>query len=251
MRRIHWIGMAILLAINLPASAFSTVDEQIDHYLNIYENGSYDSKVEMLKRLQWSGLSDRRLFDPMERYLGFQAMMSDKHLNKPERALLAHMIRALGYSGNERYRNILSNIKDHSKSKKLKGHAKKALIQLEKFKRWNELIAASDFMIEGKSVEVATYMKMLSTNDVMVQRLAARAIFHERHRDPDLLAMTAKKLETWYLRMGLGAEAQDTVAWLVKAVGENNSGEYDQLLQRIYQGTHYKKVKKHAKKYAY
>ena len=244
-------GLALLFLLCAPGLAFDTVEQQIDHYLDILENGELDSQVEMLKRLQWSGITDRRLFDPMEQEVRFQAVVSSsKSMNKSELARLSHMIRALGYSGNERYRNMLISVRDFSKNSKLRGHAKKAAIQLDKFKQWNRMIAESDFKVEGKPVEVATYMKMLDINDVMLQRLAARAIFHERQKDDDLLDMAAQKLANLYLQPGLDREAQDTAAWLVKAVGEYDNRRHRELLSRVAKDSPYKNVRKHAKKYA-
>jgi len=248
-KRLQRIVLTLLLAISAPAFAFDTVDEQIDHYLDVLKNGSFESKVQMLKRLQWSGLTDPRMYNPIKSRLE-HAAMSSRSLNKSERSLLSHMIRALGYSGDERNSYILISIKDFSADKKLRNHAGKALVQLEKFKRWNQLIADNDFDISGKSVEVTTYMKMLSTDDFMIQRLAARAIFHERQKDMDLLALTAEKLEGLYLRQGLDREAQDTVAWLCKAVGEYASWQYDDLLSNVARNSPYKAVRKHAAKYA-
>ncbi len=250
MKWLHWIALSLLLAIGAPAFAFSTIDEQIDHYLDLLENGSYESKVQMLERLQWSGLTDRRLYDPLESRLRFAAMQSDKNMNKKERALIGHMIRALGYSGNERYRSMLINYKDFSASNKFRGYARKALAQLNQFKHWNQLVADSNFSVNGKPVEITTYMKMLNTDDVMVQRLAARAIFHERQKDMDLLALTAEKLEGLYMRQGLDRDAQDTVAWLCKAVGEYANWHYEELLSKVAKNSPYQGVRKHAKKYA-
>ena len=251
MLRVYWIGMALLLAINLPAYAFSTVDEQIDHYLNVFNSGEHNAKITMLKRLQWSGISNPRLYNRFEQQVRLLGMHRPSTINKPDQELLAHQIRALGYSGIDRYRHILASVMDYSKNKKLRNHAKKALVQLDQFKRWNQLIADSNFSIEGKSVEVTTYMKMLSTDHVMVQRLAARAIFHEKRGDPDLLAMAVKKLEGLYLRPGLDAEAQDTAAWLCKAIGENGDPKYSWILHKVVRGTPYKKVRDHASKYTY
>ena len=40
-----------MLVINVPTYAFNSVAEQIDHYLEILENGSYAFKVQMLEWL--------------------------------------------------------------------------------------------------------------------------------------------------------------------------------------------------------
>jgi len=238
----------LLLSTTLPVHAFDTVDEQIDHYLKILNRGSYAAKYQMLQRLQWSGLFDPRLYYRIETQVQFQGMLNDKKMNKGLAGLLSHQIRALGYSGNQIYRSTLGNVMQNSKGQKFRKHAKKALIQLDKFEYWHKLIAESDFQIEGKSVEVATYMKMLSTEHVMVQRLAARAMFHEQRTDSDLLSMAAEKLEGLYMQPGLDGEAQDTAGWLCKALSQGGQVSYLNLLKRVASSTPYKKIKKHAAK---
>jgi hypothetical protein len=244
MKKYYWIGFIILSAFNMTAYAFSSVDEQIDHYLEILESGSNADKVKMLERLQWSGLSEPRLYDEVEQQVNFLGF--SKQLNNDPISLLSHQIRALGYSGNEKYRSTLVNIKDNAKISKLKRHAKKALMQLDQFIGWNQSIKTSDIGTEGKSVEVATYMRMLNVDDVFVQRLAARAIFHEQRQDSDLLALTAEKLKNVYMKEGLDSQTQDTAAWFCKAIGQSGQYEYLDLLREVNEKTPYRKIKKYA-----
>jgi hypothetical protein len=65
----RWIGLIFLFMANMPLYAFTTVDEQIDSYLETLATGNYESKKQMLERLVWSGLSDPRLFDEIEKQL--------------------------------------------------------------------------------------------------------------------------------------------------------------------------------------
>ena len=231
-----------------PAQAFDSVDAQIDHYLRVLNQGSTSQKVEMLKQLQWSGLTDPRLYDPIEAQV--RAQYLSKNLDKNQINVAAHAIRALGYSGNDKYRETLAQVQTGAGERKLRSHAKKALIQLEKFNLWNMKIGLSDYPVEGKDVQTATYMKMLAIDDFAVQRLAARAIFHQYLRDPDMIALAAQKLEQAYAQPGLSKDAQDTVAWLCKAVGRAGPLEHGALLRRVAADSPYKKVRKHAQKYA-
>ena len=240
-------GWLLLMMLSGQALAFATVDEQIDHYLDVYANDSVPNIETMLERLQWSGLADPRRFDTIAEGLDKPGLGKD--MNNSDINLVAYRIRALGYSGNIKYRDILEEIKKSAGSGKLKRHAKKALVDLNNFQRWNKLIAASDTSVTGKSVEVTTYMKMLNVDDVLVQRTAARATFYEKRRDPDLLALIAEKLKASYLQSGLDREAQDTMAWFCKALGENDFRTYGDLLSDVVKNTPYKKIRKYASKY--
>ena len=240
--------LLMLSLFQLPALAFSTVDEQIDHYLGILNQGSYAQKIEMLKRLQWSAISDPRLYDPIAQEV--ESRYSGKDLDKQQMNLAAHAIRALGYSGNDKYQDILSRVESTAGEKKLRKHATKALIELNRFSLWNTKIRLADAPVEGKDVEIATYMRMLTVAEPEIKRVGARAVFHQRLRDPELIALAAQQLEAMYAKPGLDKTGQDTAAWLCKAVGQAGDFQYVELLGRVAANSPYKKVRKHAQKYA-
>jgi len=240
-------GLIIFALLSSPGIAFETVDEQIDHYLKTLSKTNVKGKIEMLERLQWSGLTDSRFYDVVESNVLKQYLRDD--LSKNERTVLGHQIRALGFSGNEKYRATLKLVKEESYVRRNKGYGKKALADMNKFSSWNKLIAESNFTIEGKSAEVTTYMKMLNTDNPSVQKLAARAIFHEEQDDNDLLVLTAEKLKAMYLKEGLDRGAQDSAAWLSKALGQNGGEEFIALLIEVVDKTPYKQIRKHAAKY--
>lgn len=240
-------GLIILALLSTSGFAFETVDEQIDHYIKTLSKTNVNGKIKMLERLQWSGLTDPRFYDVIESNVLEQYLRDD--LSKNERKVLGHLIRALGFSGNEKYRATLKLVKEESYVHRNRGYAKKALGDMNRFGPWNKLVAESNFTAEGKSAEIVTYMKMLNTDNPSVQKLAARAIFHEEQNDNDLLVLTAEKLKAMYLKEGLDREAQDSAAWLSKALGQNGGEEFITLLIEVVDKTPYKQIRKHAAKY--
>ena len=227
---------AVLLAciLSFPAFAYNTDDERIDAYLNVMETGRTEAKQQMLEELQWSGLSDARLFDDIEQRL--LTKYNNAKFAKADIEAMNYEMRALGYSGNTKYQKTLEEIQSNRDAKKLHRHAKK-------------LIAQSELPVEGKSAETTTYMKMLNTDNVFVQRLAARVMFHEQLRDKDLLALAANKLEAVYKRENLDNEEQDTAAWLCKAIGQSGNSEFLTLLAKVTAETPYPKIKKYSSQY--
>ena len=240
-------GLLLLLA-QLAAQAFDSVDEQIDYYLDVLDRGNYAVKVQMLQRLQWSGLSDPRLYDAIEAQL--LEHYRESTFNRQPLGLLSHQARALGYSGNPKYRTTLARVRKDAGHRKLRRHAEKALQQLPRFRDWHFLIGASDYPVDGKAVEIGVYMKMLSVGNPYVQRLAARAIFHERRQDSDLLALAASRLEAQYRQPALSEAGQDTAAWLCRALGQSGEQQFRTLLAEVSVNSPYQKVRKHAAKYA-
>lgn len=240
---------ALLLSciISFPTMALESRQERIESYLSVLSSSDSVAKEQMLNRLQWSGLSDSQLFDVVEQrvldtYL--QAGLDGKTIN-----LIAYHVRALGYSGNEKYSETLSLVKSNTAAGKLQRHAKKALLDLSRFSDWNQLLSEETQVFEDKSDEIATYMKMLNVNNVFVQRLAARAIYHEQQRDQALLERAAERLSTVYLQENPGSEAEDTAAWLCKAIGQSQRPEFIALLTKVASDTPSRKIAKYAKKY--
>ena len=266
MKKLEIIGLVLALFLTASVMADEVRDERIDSYLNILSTGNVKQKSTMLNRLQWSGLSDPRLFDVIEKSL-LDQYLSD-NLSRHQAKVLVYMVRSLGYSGNKKYRSTISTISKgtslpkssistlsdnrttDSFSRKLNKHAAKALVDLHKFSAWNALIKTSDLVVVGKNAEITTYMKMLDTDDIFIQRLAARAMFHENIRDPDLLALAANKLKFLYMLNGLDRESQDTAAWLCKAIGQSGQSKYKNLLMEIAGKTPYKKIRKYAQKFS-
>ncbi len=91
---------------------------------------------------------------------------------------------------------------------------------------------------------------MLHADDVYVKRLAARAMFHEKLADKDLIDAAAKNLNAMYMQEGLDAQGQDTAAWLCKAIAISKDAEHKKLLREVGQDSPYKKIRKYARKYA-
>ena len=248
MKIMHRVAGLILMLLSGQVSAYETADEMIDDKLRILSGSDESAQIEMLQRLQWSGLTDERLFDRIADIP--ETEYRNEEMNRSEYNLLSHRVRALGYSGNDKYRSLLEVIQAEAGYRRLRGHARKAQADLDRFQRWNQMLADSDFSVSGKSYEVATYMKMLHIDDPAVQRLAARATYDELQQDADLLDRIAANLKAVYLQEGLSAEAQDTAAWYIKALYRNALGKNQELLQVVAQNTPYKKIRKYALKYS-
>lgn len=246
MKKMFYLLFSLLIA--FPAYAFQSQAERAEYYLKVFNTYNLDAKVRMLDRLEWSGLSDPLLFDSLEEALLGVALK--ENISRNEIKLSAHTIKALGYSGQEKYRESINLIREKTSSSKLSRYAGLAAEDLNKFAQWHEHINEVDMVLEGKSIEVIIYMKMLNINDIQLNKLAARAIFHERRKDTDLLALAAEKLQHYYLDSSLGSEGQDAAAWLCKAIGQSGNIVYSDLLNEVAVNSPHRKIQKYARKFA-
>lgn len=246
MKRLQLMLMLLALSFIPKAFAFQTNAERIESYLHILESSDNDEQEQMLSRLQWSGLSDPALYDVIEQRLLQQYQV----MGGATSGLMAYHARALGYSGNEKYRQTLQLVSEQAANAKLRSHAARALTDLDKFSGWWSLLPAQPAQAAGQSIEAATYLQMLNTDNVFVQRLAARAIFHEGTDDEELLERAAELIRAGYLESGLDEEAEDTIAWLCKAIGQNAAASYRSLLADVADRSPSGKIAKYAGKYA-
>tara|TARA_R100001591_G_scaffold57632_2_gene67646 strand:+ start:109668 stop:110435 length:768 start_codon:yes stop_codon:yes gene_type:complete len=238
----QWVIGASLLAFSGLLQAFETDEQRIAHKLNILESGSVEQKEQMLERLQWSGLSDPLLFDPMEKDL--LAAQETKYFGRDELSVLSYKVRALGYSGNPKYQPTLQLLANKAENGKLKRHASKAKTDLAQFQAIQNKLATVSLTDAGLPAEVISYIKLLETNDAEAQRLAARAIFHEQRTEQALLDVAAAKLQAMYMDPNLDKVAQDSAAWLSKALKQATG--YEILLQKVASDTPHKKIRKYA-----
>lgn len=222
--------------------AFETDQQRIEHKLNIMDSGSVEQKEQMLERLQWSGLSDPLLFDRLEKDV--LAAQEQKYFERDVLSVLAYEVRALGYSGNPKYQPTLQFMANKAENTKLKRHASKAKADLVQFQAIQNKLATVKIPDAELPAEVVSYIKLLETNDAYAQRLAARAIFHEQRKDPALLEVTAAKLKSMYMDTNLDKTAQDSAAWMCKALKQATG--YESLLQKVASETPHKKIRKYA-----
>lgn len=238
------IGSVLLsFFIAATATAFDTKDEQIDFVLNQLATASQDKKEQVLERLQWSGLSDPRLFDVFEQ--DSLAYYQENYLPSDKASVLAYEVRALGYSGNVKYEPTLTLLSKKAKNSSLKRHAKKALRDLDVFAQVQTLLQQQPAMAGELSYEKMTYMQMLKTDDSFTQRLAARAIYHEKQTDKALLDLAAVKLRALYKQPDLDEQTQDTAAWMAKVLKQHTA--YNDLLGTVADDSPYRKIRRYAK----
>ncbi len=126
----NWLAVCCLVIMCGASWANTTVDE----YIQIFETGTAAQQRTVAKDLPYTGINDPRLFDPMEkRLLGMYLTATSK--NDAETA--AWLAKGLAYSGLERYRSTLEIVEQMAGSKKVRKHAAKALIDLDRFIVWN------------------------------------------------------------------------------------------------------------------
>ncbi len=238
------ILVVTMMLFSQASMAFTSNDEQIDYVLEIMQNGPQTKRLKVLERLQWSTLSEARLYDTFEQNL--IAHYKKHSIDKAEKEVLRYQIRALAYSGNPKYKSTLEAVEKDADNRSLRSTARRALKDYPNFLAVQNALSGVQSDESSLPSEVANYLKLLKTDNSYAQRLAARALFHEGHMQPVVIKFVADSLKKEYQTKGLPTLKQDTLAWYCKVL--KNAGGYDVLLDEIEANTPYNKIRKHAAK---
>lgn len=241
MKKILIITMMLLSQASM---AFTSNEEQIDYVLEVMQNGPQTKRLKVLERLQWSTLSEARLYDTFEQNI--LAHYKKHNIDKAEKELLRYQIRALAYSGNPKYKPTLETVKKDADNRSLSSTARRALKDYPNFLAVQNALSGIQAEESSLPSEVSNYLKLLKTDNSYAQRLAARALFHEGHMQAEVVEFLANSLKNDYQTKGLTTLKQDALAWYCKVL--KNAGGYDALLEEVEANTPYNKIRKHAAK---
>jgi hypothetical protein len=215
------ITLILLLALQQQAYGYDSSEDRINDYRRILLAHDFDAKCDVLKHLQWAGLNDLRIFDWVEEYV--LEFYQSSFLSRERFTLKRQAIRALAYSGNEKYRYSLFLVEVEAAGKDIRHDGKLALAQLDKHIEWQQIIKKSDYQFAHKHIVISRYMTMLSIENTGIKQLAASGIYHERIKDTELLALAFQQWQTLQSQRSLTDQQQSTRRWLLKAIDRNTN----------------------------
>lgn len=236
-----------LLVSQASLAAQTDIDKEVNRYVSVLNDAGFQQQKPMLKQLGWSGITSPKVYDVIaEKLIAFKG--ADNKVDVQQASWFA---KALGYSGNDKYRATLDEAAANAKSKKVRKYATQALDNLEQYKAWNPVISANLDAAPSGRLKQARIANMLAAEDPLLMRLGAKRVYHGHKTDAKLVAAAAQRLKSEYPQASKGNDAQiDGLAWLIKVLAESGDKSYRPLLVEIADTSEVKKVKKYAKKYA-
>ena len=217
----------------------ATLDQDVNRYLGVL---SADRDGTGLESLEWEGLSDPKLFDEIERRV--LEVSHGKPAGKSEVRKIAHYVRALGFSGQAKYIPTLQMLLSH---RYYDDYAERALVDQPLYQRWNPIISNRANFNPKLSDDVNRFMNMLASGDLLLGRLASKRIYAGT-RDPALYDALEKAIKANYMRTDLKSDEEDSVAWMVKALGRSKEDKYRAVLIEVAQKSPMNGVVRHAKR---
>jgi hypothetical protein len=224
----------------------ATTEELTQTYIEAFSVGSEQAQLDALNILQWSGLSDPRIFDLVEQNLlsSYPSASSGDAVN-----LASWYAKTLGTSGLDKYRTTLRGVIDSPAHKKLKKNAQIGLDNLEKYAVWNPIISNPDTFKANESHEVNAYANMLRSDDWQLKTIAGKRITYERLIDPYLLDLLDEVIMANYQEDYSDKARIMGMAWMIRALASAGHPEYRELLDEVAANAGAAKVRKYTTKY--
>lgn len=214
----------MLMTAFFSGGAAATPEEDVTRYVQIF-NGETSTHQEAVESLAWKGISDRRVFDVIERRLLDE---SETYKNdRTEKNRVARYLRALGFSGQSRY---VPTINKYLTDRVYERYAKTALEELPDYQKWNPIIANRATFDPKYSDDVNRILNMFQSDDLWLKRIAAKRVYFANQNEI-LLDFLVKELKVTYTQND--ETHADVFAWMVKALGNAKNPKYRPAVEEI------------------
>ncbi|MBV8636164.1 MAG: hypothetical protein JO002_16845 [Burkholderiaceae bacterium] len=232
--------LVLLLVASLSQLASAaTAEEDVAHYVEAL-NGPKPVRIKALDDLAWKGISDPRVFDPIEKAVLAEL---DPGASGGDRELVQQEIRALSFSGQSKY---LDTLQKAAADMHYSRYGKTALNELYSYARWNPIISNRATWDPKNSDDDNRLLNMLHSSDLVLKRVAGKRVYFE-NKDPVVLEAVAADIKAEFRNKHSGDEA-DGLAWLVKGLGSSGDVQYRPLMEEVVAGAPDHEAVSHAKR---
>jgi hypothetical protein len=221
------------------------LDQEINDYIAVFKGKNFKLQQNAINELAYVGISDERLWDVVEDELLDIYLSDDKYV--VDRA--SWLAKSLGTSGNTKYRPTLEMIIDSDAHRTTIKWAKKSLERMAEYRIYNPVIAKGTETSASGTLAQTRVKNMLQSSHYPLMVIGGKRVYHAHSDDASLVAAARDQMMKLYSGVDDNqAEAEDAIAWLIKAVGISGNSAYIADLETIVDNTDSGKVKKFAKR---
>lgn len=246
MKNLLGVLFSLLIFSSATATAGTSVNAEIKDYIKTFKTGSHLQQERACQTLEWAGLSDTRIFDLVEKNLlaGYQNATSKAAINE-----MSWLVKALGFSGQEKYRNTIDEVAASGSHKKLRKYAVGSSKSLAKYTKWNAIISNRKQDNSKKSLGVNRLANMLRSDELELNHLATRRLANEGTNDSYLLDILMKTTQKRMVEEDSSREFTKAVADMLKVLAMTREDKYLAVVEEASTTAYNKKVKKYATKF--
>lgn len=245
-QQLRFIGLLCLGFLAVQEVSAQSQAAEINNYKKVFAGSSVVDQQSVCRQLEWAGISDTSLFDLIEKKL----LSNYTDPSKERRNYNGWLTKALGYSGQEKYRATLQKVAAEAGHKSVKKHANNALKDLENYKQWNPIISSRVNYNANVSGKHNRYANMIRSGDYQLQTLAAKRISWESlYNDSFLLAELDKAVKASYMKDDSSKAFTGALANMTKVLAASGQEKYRPTIVAVSEKAANARLRKNAAKY--
>lgn len=252
----------------------SIIETQIQEMMTLLK-GDWQSFNAARMELEWSGISDARVYDIVEEmvvdeyrkvgakktWLAPSWQNSSTHKTNAMKNRLGDAILMLSFSGNEKYiptfeamlmrrkgptvKEVLT--KDPRVKERVSRYVERVLLNFEKHKNWNPKISKGFDQVTVGNIDKLRAINMLESDDWYLKRVGVKRVYDIYYREEAIADKVAESLKNHY-QEGMDGYKVDALAWHCLALAKTKDEKYLPLLTKVKEHSSNRKVSKNAKK---
>lgn len=223
--------LALAVLPGMARAGQADLDREVDQLIADYRARSEGINL-IARRIKWSGITDPRLFDPIEADVlaGYATARTGDEVQYQ-----SWLVQLLAFSGQEKYRATLQQVLAGTPNSKLKRHTESSLRVLPDYARWNPVIAAGTAEVPADAIRRKRVTNMLTAADHSLARAGASFVYDEYARDTAMTDLVRDQLVARSAAAQTDTEAAEAVAWLCKVLGASGNAAYAPVLAEVKQ----------------
>ncbi len=168
---------------------------EINNFMTQLSSSNSKARIDVTKLITRSGLSDTQLFDLIQEKLldGYSIDKGSLHLDE-----MAWYCKALASSGLEKYRSTLVKVANEASSSKVRKYAKQSQDLINDYRERNAAINSTKHSNLNLSEKAARIYNMLQSDNLRLQKDAAKMLFRGEASDMVLFDSVQQNLEINY-----------------------------------------------------
>ena len=203
-------------------------------------------RKKVILELAQKGISSPKLFDIAEqRILNTYQDESDENLE-----ILYWLIRAIGFSGNSKYKASLMAVSEKTTSKDIKSNIAEVLEILPKYEAWNSQLGKGIETASEDNIDRIRIANALSAEDMYLVKMGSKMLYRSRSDNHELLKVAEQVVLNNYLNESTRDQYAEALSWICKSLGEFGQGRYHSTLSKVANNAASKKVRKYAERYS-
>ncbi|WP_018278037.1 hypothetical protein WKI13_21140 [Teredinibacter turnerae] len=207
-------------------------------------SGVYLTQRDAYKQLQWAGLTDARIYDPLQQEIEKRLPAINDKQDVDE---VAWLIKFLAISGNYRYLPFMQTIVNDTRNDKILQHTHIGIANLHVYVTWNKVLNRNLQLAPAGQLQAQRVYNMLSGPYLPLQANGAKKLVQENIVNPQITELAFSLLNQY----GMTADNRDEVnltIWLARYLVAHGGEEGIARVKQLKDSAASRKVRKYLRK---